>query len=184
MELYLVRHPRVVIGPGVCYGHSDVALAEDPREVAARLRPLLPSAFALYASPLSRCRLLAAELASEAVLDERLKELHFGAWELASFETLGRQAIDAWAVDVTGFRPPGGETILDMARRVCAFLDELTAAGHDHAVIVGHSGPLRVIAGTLLGLAPERWLALEFAFGGLTRFDLAREQARLVWFNR
>ncbi len=189
MELYLVRHPRVVIGPGVCYGHSDVALAEDPRAAARRLRPLLPPEYALYASPLTRCRLLAealgsGELGADSVFDERLKELHFGEWELLSFEAVGRAALDAWAADITGFRPPGGETIVELARRVGAFLDELRERGHDHAVVVSHAGPLRVIAGTLLRLAPEHWTGLDFEFGALTRFGVSAHGARLVWFNR
>ncbi|HMV17720.1 MAG TPA: phosphoglycerate mutase, partial [Rhodocyclaceae bacterium] len=43
MELHLIRHPRPDVAPGVCYGQTDVGLAESAAAVAARLRPLLPA---------------------------------------------------------------------------------------------------------------------------------------------
>ncbi len=58
MELYLIRHPRPEVLPGTCYGQTDLGLAESPLAVAERLRPLLPGAYALYASPLRRARLM------------------------------------------------------------------------------------------------------------------------------
>ena len=48
MELYLIRHPRPQVAPGVCYGQTDLGLAEPAAEVAERLRPLLPAGFALH----------------------------------------------------------------------------------------------------------------------------------------
>ena len=38
MELYLIRHPRPQVAPGVCYGQTDLGLAEPAAEVAERLR--------------------------------------------------------------------------------------------------------------------------------------------------
>ncbi|HEX3383031.1 MAG TPA: alpha-ribazole phosphatase, partial [Paraburkholderia sp.] len=29
MDIVLIRHPAVALDAGVCYGHSDVALAEN-----------------------------------------------------------------------------------------------------------------------------------------------------------
>lgn len=39
MEIHLIRHPRVAVDPGLCYGHSDVPLAEAAEEAAERLFP-------------------------------------------------------------------------------------------------------------------------------------------------
>ena len=80
MELYLIRHPRPQVAPGVCYGQTDLGLAEPAAEVAERLRPLLPADFTLHASPLARARLLAEALGTPR-LDARLQEIHFGDWE-------------------------------------------------------------------------------------------------------
>ena len=36
MELHLIRHPRPDVAPGVCYGRSDLGLAESATEVTFR----------------------------------------------------------------------------------------------------------------------------------------------------
>ena len=183
MELHLIRHPRPDVPAGVCYGQSDVGLAESVAEVAARLRPLLPPRYQLHASPLARARLLAAELGTPQ-LDDRLKEMHFGDWELRPYDGLG-PAIDAWASDPLNFCAPGGESAQVMATRVLGWLDELVAsAPPEPVVVVAHGGPLRAIAGHLLGVPPERWLALDFACGRVARLDVEDWGVVLRWFNR
>ena len=183
MELHLIRHPRPAVPAGVCYGQADVGLAEATDVVAERLRPLLPAQYALYASPLARARLLAAELGTPA-LDERLREMHFGDWELLPYADIGT-AIDTWASDPLGFRAPGGESAREMAARALQWLDGILAnPPAAPVVVVAHGGPLRAIAGHLLGLPPERWLGLDFACGHVTRLDVEDWGVVLRWFNR
>ena len=119
-------------------------------------------------------------------LDNRLKEIHFGDWEGRSFDDIG-SAIDDWAADPLGFRAPGGESPREMATRVLQWLEveirdrpQLT----DHLVVVAHGGPLRAIAGHLLGMPPERWLGLDFGCGQVTRIDVESWGVVLKWFNR
>ena len=183
MELHLIRHPRPEIEAGVCYGQLDVGIAEPAAEVAARLRPVLPASYALHASPLLRARLLAEELGAPR-LDARLKEIHFGEWEGRAFDDIGK-AIDDWVSDPLGFRAPGGESAREMTGRVLHWLEELQAATPaGPVVVVAHGGPLRVIAGHLLGLPPERWLGLDFGCGRATRLDVESWGVALKWFNR
>lgn len=181
MELALIRHPPVAVAAGLCYGASDVALAAPPDEDIARLKPLLPERFALWSSPLARCRQLAEGL-GEARLDPRLAEIDFGEWEMKSFDAIGRAALDRWALAPLDHVAPGGESARRMADRVLAFLAERQAEGGSQ-VFVAHGGPLRAIAGQLLGLAPELWLALDFAPARLARFALDSRGARLLGFN-
>ena len=94
MELYLIRHPRPDVAPGVCYGQTDVGLAESATDVAERLKPLLPADYRLHSSPLQRAHRLATELGEPAV-DPRLQEISFGQWEGQTFESIG-DAIDDW----------------------------------------------------------------------------------------
>jgi alpha-ribazole phosphatase len=182
MQLYLIRHPRPDVAPGVCYGRSDVGLAECPQAVAARLRPLLPDDYVLYSSPLARARLLAEALGTP-VVDVRLEEIDFGAWEGQRFDAIGA-ALDAWAAAPLDFRPPGGESAREMAVRAQAFLADLRVAAPAVAVVVAHGGPLRALAGSLLGVAPEAWLGLDFACGEASRLDLHAWGTTLRWFNR
>ncbi len=154
-RLWLVRHPPVAVPPGVCYGRTDVALAAAPDAMAAALAVRLPERFGLVSSPLQRCAELARLLHPAPHFDARLQEIDFGDWEMQRYDALPRADIDRWAADVWGFRPPGGESAGEMARRV-----ETAWAEHRHdvQVVVAHGGPLKVIAGRLLDLPQAAWM--------------------------
>lgn len=139
MILHLIRHPRPLVAPGICYGALDVAAADAPA-VAAALAAELPPGLPLWSSPLRRCRELAVELHPQPVFDARLQEMDFGAWEGRPWDDIARAELDAWAADVAGYAPPGGESPLALQRRVLAFVATLTVA---EAVLVTHAGVIR-----------------------------------------
>ena len=107
-RIYLIRHPRPEVDAGICYGRSDLGLAEDAQACAQGLLPLLPKDIAIYASPLSRCRHLAEQLHPSPHYDQRLLEIDFGQWEMQAWHNIARSAFDAWAADPLDYVPPGG----------------------------------------------------------------------------
>ena len=163
MTLYLVRHPQPDDAPGLCYGASDVPVTETElaRVHAGLALPLvLPHELPVYASPLQRCALLAERLAPGRVtLDARLAEMDFGAWELRPWSDIPRADVDAWTADLLHYRPGGAENVLDVARRVQAFVADLRAPS---ALIVCHAGTIRLLA-ALHGGAPLEQAALNAA---------------------
>ena len=150
MKIYLVRHPKPAVEPGTCYGALDVGV--DPQDAAAllaHLRAVLPRTAALASSPLRRCAQTADALHAAGwpapQLDARLAEMSFGAWEGCRWDDIAREQIDAWSADVAGYRPPGGETVAELAERAAAALREL-AAQHARAgalVAITHAGVLQ-----------------------------------------
>ena len=48
MKIYLVRHTRVDMPAGICYGNSDVALAETFEEEARKVREQLRVAYQTF----------------------------------------------------------------------------------------------------------------------------------------
>lgn len=202
MQLYLIRHPRPLVAPGVCYGQLDLPLAEPADAAATLLRAALQEARAtahpaahpagapaaqvtVISSPLRRCRELAMALDPVPRFDSRLMELDFGAWEGTPWDAIPRADLDRWAADPFGFAPPGGEAPAAMAARVVAFAAEIEAlaAGGD-LLVVAHHGPLRVLAAHLLGLPPTASLRLQFDFARLACFTLAPAGNVLRWLNR
>lgn len=183
-SLYLIRHPRVALPPGICYGQSDVALAEPPDEAARRLAALLPPDCRMVSSPLARCRALAACLSGSVALEPRLMEMNFGAWEMRRYDDIPRPALDEWAADPLGFRPPGGETGREVAERVWQACRDWTDRHGGPLAFICHGGPLRVLVGQLLGEPEQVWLNRDFAFGGCSLLRLRGPEARLEWCNR
>ena len=170
MQVFLIRHPRPLVEPGVCYGRLDVDCA-DPQPVAARLH--LPAATTILSSPLRRARRLAEALDPCFRFDERLSEIDFGDWEGRRWDDIDRAAIDDWAADVLNYTPPRGESVADLQRRVVDLAGELAAnrAGASVALIT-HAGVIRALLGHWRGLPLAEWTQLECDFGSCTLIEI------------
>lgn len=149
MKLWLVRHARVTLPEGVCYGASDVPVdGAATRGAAQALARTWRAALPVWHSPLSRCELLALDLQAlrpDLMLkpDARLRELDFGAWEGQAWSAIDRAAFDAWLADFAHARPGGtGECVADLMARVAAAFDDWLASGRD-AAWVTHAGVIR-----------------------------------------
>jgi alpha-ribazole phosphatase len=167
VRLYLIRHPRPAVADGICYGQSDLDLAEPVVEMAALLAPRLPEGLPLYSSPLRRCHALAKALHPSPTLEPRLQEINFGTWEMQPWDAIDRVALDAWAADPLYFQPPGGESPAQLMQRVSGFLNELRT----DAILVTHAGVIKAAFACIQKLPATEWMQLSFAFGTLTTLD-------------
>ena len=134
-RLYLVRHGQVADGHTDRYhGNNDIGLSDKGvrqfEDLAAQLAGV-PLA-GIYASDLTRA-LTGAEIISrgrEAPLQiiPEFREIHFGAWEGLSFTEIAARypaELEARFRDLTSFRIPGGESLLDVSSRVLPRLGEI-----------------------------------------------------------
>ena len=170
MQVFLIRHPRPLVEPGLCYGRLDVD-CEDPLPVAARLQ--LPPATTILSSPLRRARRLAEALDPCFRLDARLAEIDFGDWEGRRWDDIDRELIDDWAADVLNFTPPGGESVADLQRRVIDFAGEIKATVDGPRVaLVTHAGVIRALLGHWRQLPVAEWTQLKCDFGSCTEIEL------------
>jgi alpha-ribazole phosphatase len=152
MKLWLLRHARVLLPAGVCYGVSDVGA--DPQATAAAasaFAPLPASGSAVWCSPLTRARSLASALQTARpdlqppVCDARLQEMDFGDWELHDWAQIPRPALQAWTDDFAQHRFGGKESTQRVIDRVADALDDLAASGAPEAVWVTHAGVIRAV---------------------------------------
>lgn len=173
MRIYLIRHPRPDVAAGICYGQTDLELAEADavKASAARLRKLLPAQAALYSSPLRRCRALADALHPAPMFDDRLKEIHFGAWEMRAWDDIDRAEIDAWAAATLEHAPPGGESVAALYQRVGHFIRERHHAGDKDLVLVTHAGVMKACCALLLDLPQAEWTSLRFDYGSVVLIE-------------
>jgi probable phosphoglycerate mutase len=149
-RLCLVRHGQTDWNlEGRYHGQSDVPLNQHGREQARQLaQQLLGQIFAaIYASDLWRARetaeIIAQVLHLAVNLDVRLREINQGAWEGQLVEAIKEQYIGLWrerARDPGNVRPPGGETVGEVAERVYAALDDIVKANPEGPVLVCSHG--------------------------------------------
>ena len=148
MNLALLRHGRTEWNAaGRVQGHIDIPLSEEGfAELASRRLPFcFPRS---YASPMLRARQTAQALGlADPILDARLMEQNWGAWEgLTRAEILTRDGEDAFVKAGSNkgesFRPGGGESTGELHARVADFLKDVARQDSD-AVVVAHLGVLR-----------------------------------------
>ncbi|MBL8471643.1 MAG: histidine phosphatase family protein [Rhodocyclaceae bacterium] len=164
-RIYLIRHPRPAAAEGLCYGASELDLAEDAAACAALLKRELPPKLPLFSSPMRRCRLLAQHLHPQPAYDARLREMHFGAWEMRPWNDLPRDQLDAWAAAPLDYVPPGGESVAALRARVADFIAERSRDLHGDYAVVAHAGVMKIFAAVCQQLEPAEWFKLQFEFG-------------------
>lgn len=145
MKLTLIRHTSVDVLPGVCYGQTDVPLRDTfPQEASEVAWKLKDACFdKVFTSPLSRCVRLAEYCGyADAIRDDRLKELHFGEWEMCLFQQIKDPHLQTWYDDYFHVATPGGESFRMLLERLSAFFDELKSRPCRHAGIFAHGGIL------------------------------------------
>ena len=188
MDIYLIRHTQVAVAPGICYGQSDVALADSYRVDWETLRAKLPNCKTkcVFSSPLSRCRLLADFLHSDVRVEPRLRELNFGRWELQAWDAIDRQEFDAWNADFVTRGCPGGESYHEQFQRATAFWDEYIAGnqGHTDVFLVTHSGSIRALLAYILEIPLEKSLRLGLDFGSVTKIHFVQDVPIVDYINR
>ena len=149
MEIYLVRHTETICEKGICYGQSDVGIAEPFDEIFSQIISELPSKAVIFSSPLKRCSILARHIQEKinTILyqeDERLKEMNFGDWELKSWDEIPPEQLNPWMEDFVNIQVSNGESFTELHERVADFLNEIEAF-ENPVIIVSHAGVIRSI---------------------------------------
>lgn len=188
MNLHLIRHTSLNIPSGVCYGQSDVDVSENfANEIAALKAKLAHVQFdSVYSSPLMRCNKLAQALnLAEIRLDERLKELHFGDWEMLAWESIPRDVFDVWAHDYAHLSPPNGESFSQLQVRTVAFLEEITDRfkGKNIAVVT-HGGVIRALLAEVLNMPLKGLFRIVIDHASVTQISFDGDVPRIHYVNR
>jgi broad specificity phosphatase PhoE len=233
--IVFVRHGEsTAIAEGRFQGHLDVKLSPTGRRqaelVAGRLArphdsPALPlpavAPLEIVHSPLARAAETASTIGSAleaadafaTVVARRpepgLMEIGQGAWDglpAAEVEAGWGEVLRAWRRDPLSAWAPGGESIVDVQKRVRPALYGLIARLADGrppgavdrpqvlggarriddqpwAIVVGHDGVFKVALLTLLDIPLARFWSLPFALCGITVVELVGGRPRLRAHN-
>lgn len=188
MKLTLVRHTRLNIGTGICYGQTDVDVSKHFADESAQLNNKLNDyGFdAVYASPLQRCAKLAQALnKGDIQYDARLKELHFGDWEMQAWDSIPRDYFDEWAQNYGHMAPPNGETFAELQARGVDFIQTLqTQHAHEHALVVTHGGMIRAIIGHILNMPLKGLFRIHIDYASATQVDFCGDMPSIEYVNR
>lgn len=184
MKIMLIRHTSVDVPEGTCYGISDVPLASSFRCEFAHISQMLCSEEfdAVFSSPLSRCALLAAELAGNQAIqvDNRLAELDFGDWEMIGWDTIFESVPGkAWFADYVNTRCSNGESFANQIERCRSFLTDLQNHPSRQVLVITHAGIIRSIMCLLQGKTPEEAFNSKLEYGQIITINLENQEYRI-----
>ena len=150
-DLLLIRHAPA-LNEGRLAGRRDVPADLGDADALAAVRRAVGAADRLVVSPALRCRQSAAALWSEIepIIDERLWEQDFGAWEGLPFAEMPDTG-PLTTAQLADHTPPGGESFAMMCARVIPALEEI-ASLPGRSVVVAHAGTVRAGLAMALGV--------------------------------
>ncbi|MFF5827354.1 bifunctional RNase H/acid phosphatase [Streptomyces bacillaris] len=178
----LLRHGETALTPEKRFsgsGGTDPELSATGRDQAARAAAhfaALGTVQEIVSSPLRRCRETAAAVADrlglEVRIDEGLRETDFGAWEGLTFgEVRERYGDDltAWLADPDTAPTGGGESFTEVATRVAAARDRLTARYAGRTVLlVTHVTPIKTLVRLALEAPAQAMFRMELSAASIS----------------
>lgn len=168
IRIYIIRHGETESNTrAACIGSTNVPLNDVGRRQAEQLCAKLDDACpdVVYVSPLSRAADTIMPYSTRhpeirVIVEPALRERSFGEWEDMSFQEI--QAADPerykeWQSDFVGYAVPGGESSVQVQRRVDLFVDRLLNQGDGKTYfLVTHLGTARHLLSRCLCLSVEQ----------------------------
>ncbi len=179
MNLILVRHTRVDVPPGTCYGQTDVGVADSFEQEAAQTKAALDGLWndgrpdTAFTSPLTRARLLADYCGfPDAIVDRRLMEMNMGDWEMQRYDDITDPYLQQWYDDYLHLPTPHGESFPIQCKRVATFLDALKDGGHSRVVVFTHAGVIGAAMVYAKRYTPQEVWQHAVPYGGVVELNL------------
>ena len=189
--LVVVRHGESAgNAAGLLLGRLESALTARGEEQARRVAEVLGPVRRIVTSPLGRARQTAAAFGDGAAveIDERWIEVDYGEFDGTPLGTVPAEVWRRWRAD-PAYRPPGGESLAEVGRRVRAACEELFGAdgegarGDEDVVVVSHVSPIKAAVAWALGAGDEVAWRLYLAPGSITRIAWGTDAPVLQRYN-
>jgi len=175
--VYVIRHTTPLVEPGICYGQTDLPLADSFQKEAdsihEKLNGFLPQV--VISSCLQRCTLLAKKLFNNNSVstDHRLAELNFGDWEMKPWSAIDRALMDKWSTNFYSQSPPNGETFQHLNNRTIeAWQQHITNSKSTNIALVTHSGNIRCLLMHYLQIPHNQVFNLKLTYGAILKIEI------------
>jgi len=191
--IYLLRHGEIKGASTKRFiGQTDVGLSEAGLEHAA----LWQNYFSrlkidhVFASPLSRCvdmtRIVSGCAKKAITLMHGLKEINLGKWDGKPIAEIRNEFPEEWekrGKNFTGYRPPLGESFLDLSQRVVPVFHQIATENSGNILVVAHAGVNRMILCDLLNKEIDALFSISQDYGCLNIIDNGQKTPRVQEIN-
>jgi probable phosphoglycerate mutase len=185
--LILLRHGQTAANAkALLQGRMNLPLDPEGELQAKRsgefLREKYPDAL-VVCSPLTRAHQTACAISDNVTIDERFIELDYGDWDGVALTDVDQTLWAQWRNDPS-FRPPGGETLVELDARVRPAFDEISErARTGDVIVVSHVSPIKSGVTWALGTGPETTWRMQLDRASICRIAIGPRGPGLVGFN-
>jgi probable phosphoglycerate mutase len=185
--LILLRHGQTTANAqSLLQGRIDLDLDVVGQQQAAMCGQFVRQHFPharIVSSPLVRAQQTALAISPQVEIDERFIELDYGSWDGVAMSAIDPAQWAGWRSD-PHFRPPNGESLVELDERVRPALEELREeAIEKHIVIVSHVSPIKSAVTWALGTGPESTWRMHLDRASMCRVAVTARGATLASFN-
>ncbi|PIY08326.1 MAG: hypothetical protein COZ18_12840 [Flexibacter sp. CG_4_10_14_3_um_filter_32_15] len=205
MEIYLIRHTTPKIEKGVCYGFSDLEVADSyKKELSVLSKKVIQNLkkqyyknakqeeILIYTSPLQRCSVLAKDLKinlqnyfhPKIKRNKNLKEMNFGDWELKKWNEINETELKQWTDNFVTEFAPNGESFEVLNERVLDFWQKnIKSEKGKIALIVCHAGVIRSILCHALQIPLQKAFSVSIAYGSISKLKVFETHTQVEFLN-
>ena len=147
MKLFFLRHTSLNVEIDVFYGQTDLDVSDRFEEEVKLIQKKIKNfnidtnSIKVYSSPLKRCIKLTNTLTENYIVDERIKEMNLGYWEMKKMSSISNKEKLDWENNLLSFKIPNGESNNEFLKRLKSFLEDIFKFNED-ALIVCHAGSI------------------------------------------
>ncbi len=183
MKLFFLRHTSLNVEADVFYGQTDLDVSRSfGKEVSKIIKKLIDfnidiKRIKTFTSPLVRCIKLTKELKQDYEIDERIKEMNLGDWEMKKMSSIPIKKKLEWENNLLTFKIPNGESNEEFLDRLRNFLNDILKHDED-ILIVCHAGSINGMISILTNepfdkMVKNYWEKIKY--GSLSIIELKNE---------
>ena len=147
MKLFFLRHTSLNVDIDVFYGQTDLDVSDRFEQEVKLIQKKIKNfnidtnSIKVYSSPLKRCIKLTNKLTENYIVDERIKEMNLGDWEMKKMSSISKKEKLDWENNLLSFKIPNGESNNEFLKRLKSFLEDIFKLNED-VLIVCHAGSI------------------------------------------
>ena len=194
-RIYLLRHGKTEGFAKKSYvgGMTDIALSDEGKRQAMAWRRHFEKRQpeTVYSSGMARttetARIVSGKNVADIFIIEDLREICLGDWEGHTMESIREKFPEEWRLrgeNLEAFRPPGGESFSDLARRVVPAFEKIAKTPCEEIMIVAHAGVNRVILAMIEGIGLNDLLKIPQDYAALNTLEVSGGRIRVSGINQ
>lgn len=192
-RFYLLRHGEIDWPETDCFiGQVDPPLSAIGRRQAHAWNKQLGDTplDGIWSSDLQRATETTATVfagrAAEVRISSDLREIKLGAWDGMPRRWVKTEQPDLWRArgrNLAGFRPPQGESFLDLQERTVRRVEQIAADAGGAVCMVTHAGVIRVLICRWLQMPLANLFRIRLNYGSLSIVDYTPERIEVCALN-